>query len=324
MPTFVSIIVDLAAFALVALLVVVASRRVEAGLSVRRRLRGEAPAGAQAGPTSPLFRATNLRNPVLAWVQKTTLQDPEERSALRRDLALAGFDSQSAPAIYVVGRFSLAVGLPALFLFGQTLLAKPMFTGFLMVMAALGLAVIGLIAPRAILDNRVNARKTIIEHEFPDALDLMVVCVESGLGLEGAILRVGTETHESHPRISTEFELVSLGLRAGRTRAEALRNMADRTQVEMISAFVALLIQTDALGGSIAQSLRTYSNEMRTHRMLKAEEKAMRLPVLLTVPLVLFILPVIMTAVLLPPYLDAARTLIPTMQGKAPATSHTK
>ncbi len=107
--------------------------------------------------------------------------------------------------------------------------------------------------------------------------------------------------------------MVSYELRAGRTRAEALRHLADRTQVEMIASFVALLIQTDTLGGSIAQSLRTYSAEMRSHRMLKAEEKAMRLPVLLTIPLVLFILPVIMGAVMLPPVLDGIRNFIPAM-----------
>jgi tight adherence protein C len=129
--------------------------------------------------------------------------------------------------------------------------------------------------------------------------------------MEGAIVRVGNETRESHPRISMEFEMVSLELRAGRTRAEALRHMADRTQVEMIGSFVALMIQTDALGGSIGQTLRTYSAEMRAHRMLRAEEKAMRLPVLLTIPLVLFILPVMMTAVMLPPIIDGIHTFGP-------------
>jgi tight adherence protein C len=126
---------------------------------------------------------------------------------------------------------------------------------------------------------------------------------------------VGDETHESHPRISLEFQMISLELRAGRTRAEALRHMADRCQVEMINSFVALMIQTDALGGSIAQTLRTYSAEMRQHRMLRAEEKAMRLPVLLTVPLVLFILPTIMGAVMLPPVIDAIRNFLPAMGG---------
>ena len=315
MPIFTTLLIDLAAFATVVFLCIVGVRRVEAGLSVRRRLRAEGPSSAQAGPASSLVRSQNLTNPVLAWVQKTTLQDPAERTKLRRDLALAGIDHPAAPAIYVMVRFSLAVGLPIAFLLLNSTWAKP-FTGFMMAMIALGLAGLGLIGPRGFIDNRANARKTAIENEFPDALDLMVVCVESGLGLEGAILRVGQETAESHPRIALEFQMVSHELRAGRTRAEALRNMADRCQVEMITAFVALLIQTDTLGGSIAQSLRIYSSEMRQHRMLKAEEKAMRLPVLLTVPLVLCILPVVVAAVMLPPGLDIARVFLPSMNGK--------
>jgi tight adherence protein C len=314
MSQFTFLLLDFCVFAVVAFGVFVASRRVEANMSVRRRLRADQAISRGANlPTSPLVRH-DVRNPVLKWVQSTTLQDPEARTKLRRDLALAGWDSPAAPAFYVMGRFLFAVGLPAAFVFSQMLAAKPM-KGLMFLVVAVGLAVTGLIAPRAILDNRTNARKTEIENEFPDTLDLMVVCVESGLGLEGAFVRVGNETAESHPRISKEFALVSYELQAGRTRAEALRNMAERTQVDMIASFVALLIQTDALGGSIAATLRTYSAEMRQHRMLRAEEKAMRLPVLLTIPLVLFILPVIMMAVMLPPVIDGIRSFLPAMHG---------
>lgn len=312
-----SLILDLAAFVLVAFGVFIISRRIEAAQSVQRRLRGDAPAGGGKAKrvVSPLMRPTEVKSPVLQWVQRTTLTDPEERNKMRRELALAGFDNPAAPAIYVIGRFFVAAGLPTAFVFSQTISANPI-RGFMFILISVGLAIVGLIVPRAVVDNRINARKTEIENEFPDALDLMVVCVEAGLGMEGAIVRVGDETHESHPRISYEFQMVSLELRAGRTRAEALRHMADRCQVEMIGSFVALMIQTDALGGSIAQTLRTYSAEMRQHRMLKAEEKAMRLPVLLTVPLVLFILPTIMGAVMLPPVLDAMRNFLPAMGGK--------
>lgn len=306
------LVLDFCVFAVVAFGVLVASRRVETAMSVRRRLQADQNQR-RASINSPLVKK-ELTNQVLQWVQTTTLQDPEARSKLRRDLALAGWDSPSAPPLYVVGRFLLAIGLPTLFVVSQMLDSKPI-KGLMFLVIAGALAVVGLIAPRAIVDNRANARKTEIEHEFPDALDLLVVCVESGLGLEGAIVRVANETHESHPRISKEFEMVSLELQAGRTRAEALRNMSDRTQVDMIASFVALLIQTDALGGSIAATLRTYSAEMRQHRMLKAEEKAMRLPVLLTIPLVLFILPVIMMAVMLPPVIDGIRSFLPTMNG---------
>jgi len=312
MPLLALILVDLIAFAAVAAFVVVLSRRVETSGVVRRRLSGEAQAKPSARATSPLLRTQDLANPILAWVQKTTLQDPKERMALRRDLGLAGFDQQAAPAVYVMVRILMAVGLPFAFFFWQKANPHPM-TGLVGFCVPFGLAILGLLAPRAYIDNRANARRTQIENEFPDTLDLMVVCIESGLGLEGAILRVGDETALSHPRISQEFELVSFELRAGRTRADALRNFAERTDVEMVRSFVALLIQTDSLGGSIAQSLRTYSSEMRQHRMLKAEEKAMRLPVLLTIPLVGFILPVIFCAVLLPPILDAMRNFLPAM-----------
>jgi tight adherence protein C len=135
----------------------------------------------------------------------------------------------------------------------------------------------------------------------------MVVCVEAGLPLEAAFIRVGNDTATSHPRIGEEFRTVTEELQAGRTRQEALHSLANRTQVDVVKSFVALLIQTDSLGGSIAQSLRVYAAEMRQHRMLKAEEKAMRIPVLLSVPLVLCILPVIMTAVLLPAAITLAK-----------------
>ncbi len=309
------IILDFCVFGAVVFGALLVTRRVEAGLAVRRRLQSDGAAPKRrVRSNSALVKSQDVSNPVLQWVQRTTLQDPNERTKLRRDLALAGFPQAAAPAFYVVFRFLLAVGLPAIFVFTQTLSQKPV-KGLMFIGLTIGLAILGLIAPRAILDNRANARKTALENEFPDTLDLMVVCVESGLGLEGAFVRVANETHQSHPLISAEFEMVTLELQAGRTRAEALRNMADRTQVDMIASFVALLIQTDALGGSIAATLRTYSAEMRQHRMLRAEEKAMRLPVLLTVPLVLFILPVIMVAVLLPPVLDAVRIFMPAMKG---------
>jgi tight adherence protein C len=315
MPQMTSIIIDLVAFAIVAVIVFVLSRRVEANATVRRRLSDEVKKVAKATPTTPLVRNQDVKNPVLAWVQKTTLQDPGERQTLKSDLANAGFESQAAPAIYVMMRFILAVTLPTMFVWGQGLFLKHPITGLKFILIPFGLAAVGLIMPRAFIDNRAGARRQQIMYEFPDMLDLMVVCVESGLGLEGAILRVGEETRESHPRTSGEFEIISNQLRAGRTRVDALRAFATRTQVEMVKSFVALLIQTDALGGSIATSLRTYSAEMREHRMLKAEEKAMRLPVLLTVPLVFFILPVIFTAVLLPAVISVMRNFQPAVGG---------
>jgi tight adherence protein C len=214
----------------------------------------------------------------------------------------------------VIIRFVLAIALPIGYLLSQTLSPTPT-TGAKLIVIALAYCATGLIGPRAIVDRRGNARKTAIQHEFPDALDLMVVCVEAGLGLEAAFVRVGAEVTESHPRISEEFNAVSDELRAGRTRAEALRNLGDRTDVPALKSFSALLIQTDALGTSIAQTLRTYSLEMRQDRFLKAEEKAMRIPVLMTVPLVACILPVVVTALMLPAIIGVVRDLLPALRG---------
>jgi tight adherence protein C len=184
-----------------------------------------------------------------------------------------------------------------------------------MIVAVLILSAIGFIGPRAFVDNRANGRRTQLEYEFPDALDLMVVCMEAGLGIEAAFVRVGSETVRSHPLISNEINRCSQEFRAGRSRADALRAMASRTMVDAVRSFVALLIQTDALGTSVGQTLKTYADEMREHRFLRAEEKAMRIPVLLTVPLVACILPVIIVSLLLPPAIDVMRTLLPALTG---------
>jgi tight adherence protein C len=291
-------------------------RQVATQMTLRRRL-GEQLAGRSfAEPRrGGLVRASGVTNPFLLWVQRATeLQDSEDGSKLRKDLALAGVDHPAAPIVYVILRFSCAIGLPLGFLLLQQLASKPV-TGAPLILGALALCGLGLIIPRALLDNRVNARKTQLEQEFPDALDLMVVCVEAGLGLEAAIVRVGREVRESHPRIAEEFNRLAQELAAGRGRADALRALADRTAVDSVKSFVALLIQTDTLGTSIGQTLRTYSDEMRKHRILKAEEKAMRVPVLLTVPLVGCILPVIVTALMLPAIIDVIRKLVPAMSG---------
>jgi len=306
--------IELITFGIVVAASVALINRVMAQATVRRRL-GEHAAAPTRQQTSGLVKDGQVTNPFLLWVQRSTsLSDTKDRAKLTRDLAMGGIRNPAAPTLYVVLRFGLAIGLPLGFLLMQQFASKP-FSGVLLIGGALAFCGVGLITPRALLDNRINARKTQLEQEFPDALDLMVVCVEAGLGLESAFVRVSREVGESHPRIAEEFDRVVQELAAGRSRADALRAMAERTDVESVRSFVALLIQTDTLGTSIGQTLRTYSNEMRDHRMLAAEEKAMRIPVLLTIPLVACILPVILTALLLPAGLDVARNLGPALKG---------
>jgi tight adherence protein C len=309
----IQIVVEVLTFGVVAFAAISAMRAAASVISVRRRLSEAGPA-AQVGD-SPLVKNDQVRNPFLQWVETSTLaNDDKERAKLRRDLSLAGMESAVAPVAYVITRFCLAIGMPLVFIFTQAMSAKPI-TGMLKIEVPLILCGAGLILPRMWLDRRISSRKARLEEQFPDALDLMVVCVEAGLGLEAAFVRVGREVDESHPRIAEEFGRLTDELAAGRARDDALRRMADRVEVEMLRSFTALIIQTEALGGSVGQSLRTYSAEMRETRFLRAEEKAMRIPVLMTIPLVVCILPVIVTSIMLPPMLDIVRVLLPAMKG---------
>jgi len=310
MQVFLVGLADVMVFLLMVAMVLMVIRVVELRLDVRRRLTPGKGGAAAPAVRASLFRVEGVRNPFLSWVQGASLSDPRERAGLRRDLYKAGFDSPAAPALFVVIRFIMAVGLPLGFAVSQKFSEKPM-VGFQLTMAVLVVCVIGFVTPRIFINNRMADFNTQLEHEFPDTLDLLVVCTEAGLPFEAAFIRVANDTHESHPHMSKHLLAVTQELRAGRTRAEALRGFADRTDIDVVRSLVALLIQTDALGGSVAQSLRTYATEMRSHRMLKAEEKAMRIPILLTIPLVLCILPVLMVAVLLPAIISIIREFQP-------------
>ena len=189
-------------------------------------------------------------------------------------------------------------------------------TGAQLMIGALVLCGLGLVIPAMVVDMRAADHRERLEHQFPDALDLMMVCVEAGLGVDAAFVRVSQEIALSHRDIAGEFSRVSQELRAGRSRSDALRRMAERVNVDSLRAFAALMIQTESLGASITQTLRSYSSELRERRFLRGEEKAMRIPVLLTVPLVACILPVIITALLLPAGLDVAHNLLPAMKGR--------
>ena len=306
------LLIQILTFAGVFLLALSAERYLQSSSVVRRRL-GER-ADQSAGGSASLFRKTSVDNRTLKWVQSAFLPSgSKDATALRRDLTQAGFRQSSAPAWYVICRLSLAIGLPVLVIGIPALLGHPL-RGLGAIVFPLALAGLGMVAPNRFVAMRAEARRTQLEQEFPDALDLMVVCVEAGLGLESAFVRVSDEMRESHPRICEEFGYLSAELGAGRGRAEALRAMAERADLDVLSSFVALLIQTDALGVSIAQSLRTYSTEMRQTRFLKAEEKAMRIPVLLTFPLVACLMPVILVALLLPPVIDVVRTIGPALR----------
>ena len=211
-------------------------------------------------------------------------------------------------------RLTLVIGFPLLFfgIVGATGSAPSIFKIYGVVVVA---AMAGLYLPSLLLRVMADRRQRDIINGFPDALDLMLVCVEAGLGMDSAFARVGMEMTESHPKLAEQFGAVVLELRAGRSHEDALRRMADRAGADEIRAFATLLIQSSKLGSSIAQTLRVYASEMREKRRLRAEEKAHRLPVLLSVPLVGCMLPVMIGVLMLPAAIRIIRTMVPALQG---------
>jgi len=177
------------------------------------------------------------------------------------------------------------------------------------------MALIGFYLPNAWLFLKIANRKEKIQRGLPDALDLMVVCVEAGTGLDSAISRVGEEMRLSDQELSEEFRILNLELRAGKQRHEALKNLALRTDLEDLSSLVTLLIQTERFGTSIAQALRIHSDSMRVRRYQKAEEIATKLPVKLIFPLILFIFPALLLVILGPAVIGIFRVLFPSLVG---------
>ena len=234
--------------------------------------------------------------------------------ALRQKLARAGFTAPYAPRVYTLVRLVLVIGLPLLvfLLFWTTGSSPSLFKLYLSLMIA---AAAGLYLPSLFVQAKADRRQRDLINGFPDALDLMLVCVEAGLGLESAFSRVGMEMTHSHPRLAEQLGAVVLELRAGRSHEDALRRLADRAGVDEIRAFATLLIQSTKLGSSIAQTLRTYAGEMREKRRMRAEEKAHRLPVLISVPLVVCMLPTMIGVLMLPAAIRVVRAVVPALSG---------
>lgn len=194
------------------------------------------------------------------------------------------------------------------------------FVGFMTVIAISGLnslsllvgvTAFGFFIPRFVLKRMIRDRQQRIRLGLPDALDLTVICVEAGLALDQAMLRVGEDLRYAHPELSSEFHLVNLEMRAGKPRTEALHNLVERTGVDDIRALVGTLVQTDRFGTSVAQALRVHSDSLRTERRQRAEEQAAKTTIKMVIPLVLFILPSIIFVTLGPAVIQLIRTLMP-------------
>jgi len=305
-------------FATVAAVTFVSARAVGSRQDVRRRLL-ETDTGIRTSSASVAsLRTDRVQSNWLKLVDAIekrglSLVDTKDK-AIRQRLIAAGFTTPHAPRVYTLVRLVMVIGLPILILlyFWSTSASPSMLKLYFSLVIA---AALGLYLPAVFVRARADRRQQDIINGFPDALDLMLVCVEAGLGLEAAFARVGMEMTNSHPRLAEQLGAVVLELRAGRSHEDALRRMADRAGAEEIRAFTTLLIQSTKLGSSIAQTLRVYASEMRERRRMRAEEKAHRLPVLLSIPLVACMLPAMIGVLMLPAAIRVVRAIVPALGG---------
>ncbi len=236
---------------------------------------------------------------------------PKDVTVMQRRLMRAGFRNASALKYLYGAKALLGVLLPVLasaYVAGSEMDPSNKF------MFVLGAAAMGFFGPNEYVNRVARKRQKEISRGLPNALDLLVVCVESGLGLDQAILQVAKELEHAHPDITQEFSLVNLELKAGKRRIDALRNLAERTGVDDLKKLVAVLIQADRFGTGVAQSLRAHSDFMRVQARQVAEEKAAKLGVKLVFPIFFCILPSLFVVTVGPMAVKIVRELLPMMQ----------
>ena len=232
---------------------------------------------------------------------------PKELGTLQLRLVQAGFRRSDALPVFLTIR--VAVAVLAFAVCATPILMRPNLT---VALAALG---VGYVLPGMVLARLAKRRQHRIRLSLADALDLLVISVEAGLGLDQALVRVGEELEMSHPDLAGELRLVNLELLAGKPRSEALRNLADRTGVDDLNLLVAMLVQTDKFGTSVANSLRVYSDTLRTKRRQRAEEAAAKTGVKMVFPLVLCIFPAIWVVTIGPAAIRFVTVLFPIIEG---------
>lgn len=270
-------------------------------------------------------RAVGASAPSSAWAQKFVetlapagkLIMPEEgweNSSLRSSLVHAGIRSERAVLFFFASKMLVAVGLPGAFMLWTGIGHGP--THFnLTLLVLIALTLFGYYVPNLFLRHRERVRQREVFEKLPDAIDLMTVMVEAGLGLDAAIARVAQEISVQSPVLEDEFRMVGLELRAGASREQALRNLAIRTGVPEVNMLVSVLIQTDRFGTSMAESLRVHSETLRTKRRLRAEEQAAKLSLKLLFPLLFCIFPSIMIVLLGPAVISIYRVFFPIASG---------
>ncbi len=246
----------------------------------------------------------SLNAPLGDWqgVAKFLPRSEKELQKLRMKLMRAGFRRPGAPIAYTLIEYGgpLVAGAVPLFL----------LKGPVALLSAAAAAILAFVAPGLYVGHLLAKRRKEIENGLPDALDLFVVCIEAGCGLDQAIVKAGEELAITYPTLSDELRILTTEIRAGKTRLDAFKNLAQRTKVDDVRALVAMLIQTDRFGTSIGQALRTHAEISRTKRRQRAEERAQKIGVKLVFPLVLLFFPALFIVLLGPAMIEFARTFM--------------
>jgi tight adherence protein C len=285
---------------LIAVVAVFAGVALTTGLLTRAALISRAPARRRldaltAPPTTDLVlqapMLSDTPSPLAKRAAAMVPKSPKEMSLLRRRLTTAGYRSINVAIAFAAAKFVAALALSAtvLVMFGSR--------GWLPAIAGL---IVGYMLPDFWLGRQTRKRQKVIRNGLPDALDLFIVCLEAGSSLDQAIVKASDELDIAYPALAEELRLITTEVRAGKPRLEAFKNFADRTRVEDVRSLVAMLVQTDRFGTSVAQALRTHADTSRTKRRQNAEERAAKLSVKLVIPLVLFLFPAMYVVVLGP------------------------
>ncbi len=277
------------------------------GISERIRQVAEPEKGA-GSPAISKWKGFLLRS-VSGFGEAVRPKQEADISRTKKKLIQAGYQRENATVVFFGSKVFAAFLLLALFIIIKLMVLKALPTQHVLMFVLFSVAG-GFYLPDLYLQRVIQNRKRRIFEGFPDALDLMVVCVEAGMGLDAAIKRVGDEMALQNSVLSDEFRILSLELRAGKSRIDALRNLATRTDLEDVSSLVTLLIQTDRFGTRVAQALRVHSDAMRTKRYQRAEEAAAKLPVKMVFPLIFFIFPSLFVAIIGPGIIRIYRNLV--------------
>jgi tight adherence protein C len=293
-----TLLIPLLVFVLVTLIVVSVSWllfRPASATTVRLREMGGATA---AQPV--MSPAAELVERVAAPINRLLPAKPDEMRTLQRKLVYAGYYSPQAPYLYRALQFLSLVIFPGLTFLGLLLSDRPLSKSYHYLLFA---TLIGYLLPRKALDYLIDERQLRMRWGLADALDLLTVTIEAGMEFNSAIVRVAEELKDAHPDLCKEFELFNLEIRVGRSRAQALRNLAARTGVDDIRVFCTMLIQADRFGTSVGRAIRVYAHSLRVKRRQRAEQTAQKAAVKLLLPLAVFLFPTLFIVVLGPAFI---------------------